>query len=89
VPDAAHGDVRRTYEVRNLIDGGEEVLVGAWQRGWGRTSGVEVSEWICSVFMVRGGGWLSSGCFEIETTPSNPPGREAALCMRAALPVGP
>ena len=43
------------YEVRNLIESGEKVLVEGWQRGRGKGSGVEVSESIYSVFTVRGG----------------------------------
>ena len=43
------------FEVRDLIDCGDEVLVEGWQRGRGRSSGVEVSESIYSVLTVRGG----------------------------------
>jgi ketosteroid isomerase-like protein len=43
------------YEVRNLIDCGDEVLVEGWQRGRGRGSGVEVSESIYTVWTVREG----------------------------------
>jgi ketosteroid isomerase-like protein len=43
------------YEVRNLIDCGDEVLVEGWQRARGRGSGVEVSESIYTVWTVRGG----------------------------------
>ena len=43
------------YEVRNLIDCGDDVLVEGWQRGRGKGSGVEVSEFIYAVYTVRGG----------------------------------
>ena len=43
------------YEVRNLIDCGDKVLVDGWQRGRGKGSGVEVSEAIYTVYTVRGG----------------------------------
>ena len=43
------------YEVRDLIDCGDEVLVEGWQRGRGRGSGVEVSEAIYTVWTVREG----------------------------------
>jgi ketosteroid isomerase-like protein len=43
------------YEVRNLIDCGDEVLVEGWQRARGRASGVEVSESIYTVWTVHGG----------------------------------
>ena len=43
------------YEVRDVIDCGDEVLVEAWQSGRGRGSGVEVSESIYTVWTVRRG----------------------------------
>jgi ketosteroid isomerase-like protein len=43
------------FELRRLIDCGDDVLVEGWQRGRGRTSGVEVSEEIFSVWTLRGG----------------------------------
>ena len=43
------------YEVRDLIDCGDEVLVEGWQRARGRGSGVEVSEAIYTVWTVREG----------------------------------
>ena len=43
------------YEVRDLIDCGDDVLVEGWQRARGRGSGVEVSESIYTVWTVREG----------------------------------
>jgi ketosteroid isomerase-like protein len=43
------------FELRQLIDRGDDVLAEGWQRGRGRTSGVEVSEKICSVWTLRAG----------------------------------
>ena len=43
------------YEVRNVIDCGDDVLVEAWQHGRGKGSGVEVSEPIYTVYTVREG----------------------------------
>ena len=43
------------YEVGDVIDCGDEVLVEGWQRGRGRGSGVEVSEAIYTVWTVREG----------------------------------
>ena len=43
------------YEVRDLIDCGDEVLVEGWQRARGRGSGVEVSEAIYTVWTVHEG----------------------------------
>lgn len=43
------------FELRELIDAGDEVLVAGWQRGRGKGSGVEVSEEIFSVWTVRSG----------------------------------
>jgi ketosteroid isomerase-like protein len=43
------------YEVRDLTDFGEDVLVEAWQRGRGRGSGVEVSETIYNLWTIRDG----------------------------------
>ena len=43
------------YEVRDLTDCGDEVLVEGWQRGRGRGSGVEVSETVYTVWTVREG----------------------------------
>jgi ketosteroid isomerase-like protein len=44
-----------SFEVRQLIDLGDDVLVEGWHRGRGKTSGVEVSEEIFSVWTVRAG----------------------------------
>ena len=43
------------FELRRLIDRGDEVLAEGWQRARGRTSGVEVSEEIFSVWTLRAG----------------------------------
>ena len=51
------------YEVRNMIDCGDEVLVEGWQRGRGRGSGVEVSEWIYTVWTVHGGSVIRQRMF--------------------------
>ena len=44
-----------SFELRRLIDLGDDVLAEGWQRGRGKTSGVEVSEEIFSVWTIRGG----------------------------------
>jgi ketosteroid isomerase-like protein len=44
-----------SFELRRLIDFGDDVLAEGWQRGRGRTSGVEVSEEIFSVWTIRDG----------------------------------
>ena len=44
-----------SFELRQLIDFGDDVLVEGWQRGRGKTSGVEVSEEIFSVWTIRAG----------------------------------
>ena len=51
------------FEVRNMIDCGDEVLVEGWQRGRGRGSGVEVSESIYTVWTVRGGSVIRQRMF--------------------------
>ena len=43
------------YEVRNVVDCGDKVLVEAWQSGRGRKSGVEVSESVFVVWTLREG----------------------------------
>jgi len=43
------------FELRELIDCGDEVFAAGWQRGRGRGSGVEVAEEIFSVWTIRGG----------------------------------
>ena len=43
------------YEVRDVIYCGDQVLVQGWQRGRGKSSGVEVSESIYTVYTVREG----------------------------------
>jgi uncharacterized protein len=43
------------FELRELIDFGDEVLTECWQQGRGRGSGVEVSEEIFSVWTLRAG----------------------------------
>jgi ketosteroid isomerase-like protein len=43
------------YEVRDVIDCGDEVFVEGWQRGRGKGSGAEVSESIYTNWTVRGG----------------------------------
>jgi ketosteroid isomerase-like protein len=43
------------FELRRLIDCGDDVVVESWQRGPGRTSRVEVSEEIFSVWTLRAG----------------------------------
>ncbi len=49
----AWGELR--FELRDLIDFGDEVLAEGWQQGRGRGSGVEVSEEIFSVWTLRAG----------------------------------
>ena len=44
-----------SFELRELIDFGDDVLVEGWHRGRGKTSGVEVSEEIFSVWTLRAG----------------------------------
>ena len=44
-----------SFELRQLIDSGDEVLAEGWQRGRGKISGVEIHEEIFSVWTVRGG----------------------------------
>src|SRR4051794_35250948 len=41
------------FELRQLIDCGDDVLAEGWQRARGMTSGVEVSEEIFSVWTLR------------------------------------
>jgi ketosteroid isomerase-like protein len=43
------------FELRELIDAGDQVLAVGWHRGRGKGSGVEVSEEIFSVWTLRGG----------------------------------
>jgi uncharacterized protein len=43
------------FELRRLIDCGDDVVAEGWQRARGRASGVEVSEEIFSVWTLRGG----------------------------------
>ena len=43
------------FELRELIDFGDEVMAEGWQQGRGRGSGVEVSEEIFSVWTLRAG----------------------------------
>ena len=43
------------YEVRNLVECGDKVLVESWQTGRGRKSGVEVSESVYVVWTLREG----------------------------------
>jgi ketosteroid isomerase-like protein len=44
------------FELRELIDGGDDrVLAVGWQQGRGKSSGVEVSEEIFSVYRLRAG----------------------------------
>lgn len=43
------------FELRELVDFGDEVLAGGWQHGRGRGSGVEVSEEIFSVWTLQTG----------------------------------
>jgi ketosteroid isomerase-like protein len=43
------------FELRHLVDCGDDVLAEGWQRARGRTSGAEVSEEIFSVWTVRAG----------------------------------
>ena len=43
------------FELRELIDSGDQVLAAGWQRGRGKGSGVEVSEEIFSVWTLRAG----------------------------------
>jgi uncharacterized protein len=43
------------FELRELIDAGDQVLAVGWQRGRGKASGVEVSEEIFSVWTLQTG----------------------------------
>jgi uncharacterized protein len=43
------------FELRELIDSGDQVLAAGWQRGRGKGSGVEVAEEIFSVWTLRAG----------------------------------
>ena len=43
------------FELRELIDAGDQVLASGWQRGRGKGSGVEVSEEIISVWTLGAG----------------------------------
>jgi ketosteroid isomerase-like protein len=43
------------FELRELIDYGDDVLAEGWQRARGKTSGVEVSEEIFSVWTLQAG----------------------------------
>jgi ketosteroid isomerase-like protein len=43
------------FELRQLIDYGDDVLAEGWQRGRGRSSGVDVSGEIFSVWTLRAG----------------------------------
>jgi ketosteroid isomerase-like protein len=43
------------FELRELLDSGDHVFAGGWQRGRGKGSGVEVSEEIFSVYTLRDG----------------------------------
>ena len=43
------------FELRELIDHGDEVLAGGWQHGRGKGSGVEVSEETFSVWTLQAG----------------------------------
>lgn len=43
------------FELRELIDAGDQVLAVGWQRGRGKGSGVGVSEEIFSVWSMRTG----------------------------------
>ena len=66
-PERGHEGVRRSlatwigawddyrFELRELVDCGDEVLAEGWQTGRGRASGVEVSEEIFSVWTLRAG----------------------------------
>ena len=47
--------VDHRFELRELIDSGDQVLAVGWQQGRGRGSGVEVSEEIFSVWTLRAG----------------------------------
>jgi ketosteroid isomerase-like protein len=44
-----------SFELRLLTDCGDDVLVEGWHRGRGKTSGVEVSEEIFSVWTLQAG----------------------------------
>lgn len=43
------------FELRELLESGDQVLAVGWQRGRGKGSGVEVSEEIFSVWTLRAG----------------------------------
>ena len=55
------------YELRELIDAGDDVLAEGWHRGRGRTSGVEVSEEIFSVWTLRAGQVVQQRMFRDRT----------------------
>ena len=55
-----------SYEVRDVIDCGDQVFVEASQRGRGKGSGVEVSEFVYSVYTVREGRVVRMGMYRDE-----------------------
>jgi uncharacterized protein len=55
------------FELRRLVDCGDDVLAEGWQRGRGKTSGVEVSEEIFSVWTLRDGQVIQQRMFRDRT----------------------
>jgi ketosteroid isomerase-like protein len=55
------------YELRELVDFGDQVLAGGWQHGRGRGSGVEVSEEIFSVWTLQAGKVVRQRMFRDRT----------------------
>jgi uncharacterized protein len=55
------------FELRELIDIGDDVLAGGWQHGRGKGSGVEVSEEIFSVWTLQAGKIVRQRMFRDRT----------------------
>jgi ketosteroid isomerase-like protein len=55
------------FELRQLIDAGDEVVAAGWQSGRGKGSGVEVSEEIFSVWTLRTGKVVRQRMFRDRT----------------------
>ena len=71
-----------SFELRRLIDCGDDVLVEGWHHGRGKTSGVEVSEEIFSVGPSKPDRPSDSGCSATGRKPSKPP--DPRVARRAA-----
>jgi ketosteroid isomerase-like protein len=55
------------YELRELIDAGDRVFAAGWQSGRGKGSGVETSEEIFSVWILRAGKAVEQRMFRDRT----------------------